>query len=100
MIKGYQKDMKSLPIKKGDIVLIKKGITYHSMRDGDMHSAKKSYKVKVDHILNGAEWGDHHGNIVKNPEVTWAGSGGYWCRADINHVILQNDFLTEKEMYV
>lgn len=25
---------------------------------------------------------------VKNPTVSWAGSGGYWCEADVNDVVV------------
>lgn len=28
---------------------------------------------------------------VENPSVSWAGSGGYWCDADINDVEIQDE---------
>lgn len=28
---------------------------------------------------------------VKNPSVTWIGSGGYWCEADINQIVVINN---------
>jgi uncharacterized protein YjlB len=82
---GYHKTV-TLPIKKGDMVIIPKGTKYHSMKDGKYHTAGKSYKVKVDHVLCGAQWMDRDKEIIQNPEVSWAGSGGYWHRADINDV--------------
>jgi hypothetical protein len=83
---GYHSDLKSLPIQRGDIIVISKGIKYHSMKDGQYHTAKKTYTVKVDHLIHGAQYMERSEKIVKNTEVTWAGSGGYWCRADINKV--------------
>lgn len=83
---GYHHSLDKLPIKKGDIIRIKKGTRYHSMRDGEYHVAGKTYKVKVDHLIHGAQYMDRDIKIVKNTEVTWAGSSGYWCRADINDV--------------
>jgi hypothetical protein len=83
---GYFSDKSILPFKKGDIVVIKKGTKYHSTRDGQYHIAGKTYKVKVDHLITGAEYMDRGKMIVKNPVVTWVGSGGYWHRADVNDV--------------
>jgi len=83
---GYFSDLSILPFKKGDTVIIPKGTKYHSMKDGEYHIAGKSYKVKIDHILCGAEYMERGEMIVQNPEVSWAGSGGYWNRCDINDV--------------
>lgn len=83
---GYHADLNSLPVKKGDIVLIKKGTRYHSMKDGEYHTAGKSYKVKVNHVLHGTQYMEKGEEIIKNSSVSWAGTGGYWHRADINDV--------------
>jgi hypothetical protein len=83
---GYHENLSTLPIQKGDTILIKKGTKYHSTRDGDYHIAGKSYKVKVDHLIHGAQYTERDQKIVKNSEATWVGSGGYWCRVDINDV--------------
>jgi hypothetical protein len=80
---GYW-DIEKLPIKAGDIVLIRKGTRYHSMRDGEYHTAGKSYTVTVNHVLCGCEPGTYHER--ENPKVSWVGSGKYWHRADINDV--------------
>lgn len=87
---GYH-DIQSLPIKRGDTILIPKDTLYHSMKDGDIHITKKSYKVKVDHLINGCQYVDRGKKIIHNPEVSWVGSGGWWHRADINDVEKVNE---------
>lgn len=86
---GYHHDLNSLPIKCRDIVTVKKGTKYHSMRDGEYHIAKRSFNVVVDHLIHGAQYTEGAIKIVKNTMVTWAGSGGYWHRADINDLELK-----------
>jgi len=88
---GYHHNLNELPIKKGDIVIIKKGTIYSTTRSIGYHIAGKNYKVKVDHLIHGAQYMGKNGKIVKNTEVTWAGSGGYWHRADINEVEKVNE---------
>ena len=83
---GYFSDKSLLPFKDGDTVIIPKGTRYHSMKDGQWHIAGKSYKVKINHILCGCQYMERGEFIITNPEVSWAGSGGYWHRADINDV--------------
>lgn len=51
-------------------------------------------------MLRGVDWdevnrlmesnGGNHMYPVKNPQVVWAGSGGYWVSADINDVEIVN----------
>jgi hypothetical protein len=79
-------DKSNLPISKGDFVRIKEGVKYHSMKDGQYHISKKTYVVKVDHILTGCQWMENDEEVIQNPEVSWAGTGKYWNRADINDV--------------
>jgi hypothetical protein len=57
------------------------------MRDGQWHISKKNYKVKVDHVLSGCQYMDNGQEVTTNPEVSWAGRGRYWHRADINDVL-------------
>jgi hypothetical protein len=80
-------DKERLPIKRGDVVIVRKGVKYHSMRDGQWHISKKNYKVKVDHVLSGCQYMDNGQEVTTNPEVSWAGRGRYWHRADINDVL-------------
>lgn len=97
---GYHHDLSSLPIQGGDFVLIRKGIQYHSLRDGKTHITKKSYKVFVDHVIHGTQYIDSGQKIIKNTEIVWAGSGRYWNRADINDVLKvpNGEWLTKSDM--
>jgi hypothetical protein len=78
---GYYSD-EELPIKPGMVVTIKKG-TIVKTYGRDPKPAGKTYKVKVDHILNGCTRHLGESQIV-NPAVRWAGPGGYWSAVDIN----------------
>jgi hypothetical protein len=82
---GYW-DIEALPIKAGDTVIIRKGTSYWSVKDGARRIAGKTYFVKCDHVITGSMGSSIHSCAVTNPEVIWAGSGRYWCRADINDV--------------
>ena len=35
--------------------------------------------------IHGSQYMENGKNIISNTEVGWAGSGGYWHRADINY---------------
>jgi hypothetical protein len=72
----------SLPIKRGDVVTIRKGVMVKTV-GRDAKPAGRTYKVTVDHVLNGVSVG---GVLERNPSVVWAGSGGYWSEVDINDV--------------
>jgi hypothetical protein len=50
---GYQKD-NVLPFKKGDTVIIPKGVLVYSMHpQKDPTLTKRSFKVKIDHFMSG-----------------------------------------------
>ncbi len=62
-----------------------------NLRTGEK-PAGRSYTVKVDHILQGAEYLSlTDGKVVDNPKVCWPGSGGYWSQVDINDILEAND---------
>ena len=101
---GYHEDH-DLPIRRGDTVTILKGTTIQTTmpskdRTGRTgyyvtKTAGRTYKVKVDHILNGMtfteEFVRNRGNGEKpghkqNPSVRWPGTGGYWFSVDINDI--------------
>lgn len=84
---GYHHDLKKFNLRKGDIIIIKKGTKYHSMRDGKYHTARKTYKAVFNHLIHGAQYMERGEKIIKNTEVSWTGSGRYWHRADINDII-------------
>jgi hypothetical protein len=84
---GY-KENSQIPVKAGDEVTILKGtqIRYR----GNTLTAKRTYKIKVNHILNGRTSNGihryHHPEYYTtvNPSVRWPGRGGYWSEVDIN----------------
>lgn len=81
-------DDDELPIKPGDMVTIKKGTLVRSLHHGNK-PAGRTYKVKVDHILNGTTTRRNHRGeefICTNPSIRWAGTGGYWSTVDINDI--------------
>lgn len=90
---GYIEDSQ-LPIKPGQTVTIRKGATVRSTAPKrKLYTAGKTYKVKVDHVLNGR--GDPRLPVndpdvnrygIESPSVRWAGPGGYWCWVDLNEI--------------
>jgi hypothetical protein len=79
-------DKEKLPFKKGDEVQIRKGVPVYSMKSGDRKLAGRNYWITVDHILSGAHYFEKGRMVIKNPEVRWSGSGGYWNSVDINSI--------------
>lgn len=85
---GYYDD-DELPIKPGMMVTIRKGTIIHTTAQQGPKIASRTYKVKVNHLLNGVtRHRDHRDDVVdfQNPRVRWVGTGGYWYDADINDV--------------
>ena len=64
-------------IKRGDIVTIRKGATVRSLSRGE-YVLKRAQKVTVHLVTNGFTYEGR----TRPSEVSWAGSGGYWCYAD------------------
>lgn len=88
---GY---VEKLPIQSGDKILVPKGVVIRYRSQSK--PAKRTHHVVVHHVLNGytpdeaekAYQKRHGGEANKfNPTVVWAGSGGYWCEADMNDVL-------------
>lgn len=85
-----------LPVKRGDTVTILKGTKIRTTSPGITtpyltKTAGRTYKVKVDHVLNGMNHPVGHprhtkGYEVHNPSVRWPGTGGYWHEVDINDI--------------
>ena len=81
--KGYHSEHQ-LPIRRGEQVVIPKGVTVHTTHPKrDTYVTARKQRVTVDHILPGRSEGGRH---LENPKVRWAGSGGYWCEVDINNL--------------
>lgn len=85
-----------LPVLAGQEVVIPRGTrirSTHPRVHGDTF-AKRTYRVRADHTISGMDrredaYAIRKGfNLFENTKVRWAGTGGYWSEADINHVIL------------
>lgn len=84
---------KDLPVKRGQVVTIKKG-TITKTIGKDPKPAGRTYSVKVDHTISGSQaYWDHHCIWGQKtliwptaPQVCWAGTGGYWTNAELNDV--------------
>jgi len=81
---GYH-SLDSLPIKRGDYVLIPKGVIIKSTHPqrGPSYDNPRGRKVCIHHLLPGSTAGILP---VTNPTVVWTGHGGYWFSCDINDV--------------
>jgi hypothetical protein len=64
---------RALP-KRGDKVRIPKGAYIRTTHPNGDRIAARSQVVTVSHVFE-------HGYPSGQPEVSWAGSGGYWCNA-------------------
>ncbi len=64
-------DIERSPIQAGDYVKIPKGTLVSNLRTGEK-AAGRTYTVRVNHILSGAEYQDGaDGPTVINPSVCW-----------------------------
>src|SRR5882672_4266151 len=88
---GFYED-DELPVKRGDVVTILKGVHIRTMlpRSEDKEKiAGRTYRITVNHVLCGTNrpvgHPDHNPSYdVKNPSVRWPGKGGYWFEVDVN----------------
>ena len=84
----------ALPVKRGDTVTILKGTTIHTTMprpEDRTRVARKTYKIRVDHVLNGTSDtrlvdGVCVATPTSSPSVRWPGVGGYWHEVDINDI--------------
>lgn len=73
-------------LKKGDKVRLKAGAKYRWR--GIWKVNQRNRTITIQYMSEGytpycySEYG------VRNPSVTWAGTGGYWCDVDINEIEL------------
>lgn len=86
-LEGYHD---ALPVKAGDVVLIRKGTRVKTVQQDERRSLR-TYRVCVHHTLCGQNHPAGHPRHdpaypVENPKVVWAGPGGRWSEADINDV--------------
>lgn len=76
-MKTYDELKSELPIKRGDIVTVRKGAKVRTAHPQGSYLTKKSYKVKMFDVAPGYE--------ERKPEVCWVGKGSYWFYTDIDN---------------
>lgn len=76
---------------RGTRVRIKPGAIYRSMhpsKRGQPQINKRKREIVVHTYFNGriGELDFQNNPIIINGEVSWVGTGGYWCHTDINNI--------------
>lgn len=70
-------------VKRGDTVTVPKGTAIHSMKVGNT-TAGRTYSVKLHDVYGMIQAGFDGGFVHPKPaRVLWAGTGGYWCEANV-----------------
>lgn len=73
---------------KGQKLTLKEGAmvrtTHPQKRGGYRNPRRREVTVHNQSFGKVDPYGHHQGSAVRNPEITWVGSGGYWFWADIN----------------
>ena len=69
-------------IERGDVVVVKKGATVRSLNRG-LYVLQRQQQVKVHLVLQSFTQDEK----LFPAEISWAGSGGYWCYANIADVL-------------
>lgn len=79
------------PLAKGTQVRIRKGSIVHSTK-GEPRTTARDQLIKVHFFDPGYvdtySRAEKDGAVVRRPQVTWAGAGGYWRWTDLNNVEL------------
>lgn len=72
-----------IPLKK--IVVVRAGSSVRSYNPSKRnYTLKRDQKVTVWFKFHEVKDGEH---IINQAEISWAGTGGYWCHTDIDNVI-------------
>jgi hypothetical protein len=74
-------DRRGEPIKAGTRARIPAGTPIHGTFKAHRKVAGTTYSVVVDHVAPGYE-DPQEPRYSRLPEITWAGTGGYWHRCD------------------
>ena len=77
-----------LKLKKGMKVRIKKGAVYTSMNPSLAGSQvnKLNRVITIHNVYEGYIPFPAGSYPHRNPSITWAGAGGYWCETEINNI--------------
>ena len=80
--------MAEADIARGDYVVIRKGAVVKSTHpQRRTYVTKRAQKVKVHSIFSAYELD----GVQHTAKVSWAGSGGYWCDAELADVVLADN---------
>lgn len=76
---------------RGTQVRLKPGAVYRSMhpsKRGQPQINKREREIVVHTYFKGriGDMDSQNNPIIINGEVSWAGTGGYWCHTDINNI--------------
>lgn len=71
--------------KDGQRVRIKAGAVIHSTSKRLRRTLARAYSVKVHRFGEGHAW-EERDIQIRNGEVTWVGTNGYWCWTDVGNV--------------
>lgn len=70
--------------KRGDTVIVRKGAVVKSLHPKKgTYTLKRNQKVIVHLVLHGYEYEGEK----RLPEISWAGTGGYWCYVNQSDII-------------
>lgn len=79
----YQTEPETPAVKKGDRVVVKAGTVVRSCHpQKKVYTLKRSQTVTVHLYLRG--YAPFEGQEKQEPEISWAGTGGYWCYAKLS----------------
>lgn len=95
--KEYEGYCETIPYKAGDRVRVRKG-TVVSYK-GREKTLKRDTVVTVNHINKGSnQYVRRVDDVVSmtNPNIVWAGSGGYWVTCDINQLSTEDSVQESK----
>jgi hypothetical protein len=82
-MKTYKEMCEKLPIQIGDMIRIPKGTRIRTLHPKGPYNCAKTHKVIVHNVSPGY---DESTYPARKAEVCWAGSGSYWCYADMDCV--------------
>jgi hypothetical protein len=72
--------------KGGERVIVRKGARIGSTHDRLRRECGRAYSVKVHSFSAGHVWQEGDRIQLRQPSVTWVGSGGYWCWTTLDSV--------------
>lgn len=90
------------PFTTGDTVVIPKGTWVRRMGRKDSGLTKRQLVVKIHYSNPGylSTTNRYRRLVTVDPELTWAGSGGYWARCNVTDELLRANNIHEDDLVV